>query len=102
MLVGLPFHQAVGTSLVVIAMNSLAGFLGHLGGIPLDYTLIMTFVLAGLAGTFGGSYLAHRLNANHLRRVFALFVILLALFLLADNLPKLMKTLPTTSTAALH
>lgn len=102
MLVGLPFHQAVGTSLVVIAMNSVAGFVGHLGGIPLDYTLIVTFVAAGLAGTFSGSHLAQRLNANHLRRVFAVFVILLALFLLADNLPKLMTALPVVSTASLR
>ena len=31
MLVGLPIRQAIGTSLIIIAMNSLAGVLGHLG-----------------------------------------------------------------------
>ncbi|NWG15642.1 MAG: sulfite exporter TauE/SafE family protein [Chloroflexi bacterium] len=89
MLVGLPFHQAVGTSLVVIAMNSLAGFLGHVSGVPLDITLIAIFVLAGLAGTFAGAQMAKHLNPGHLRRVFAVFVIALAIFLLYDNLPKL-------------
>lgn len=89
MLVGLPFHQAVGTSLLVIAMNSLAGFLGHLNGAILDMTVIVLFVITGLGGTLAGTKLAHRLDAAVLRRVFAIFVIGLALFLLYDNLPKL-------------
>lgn len=40
MFVGLPMRQAVGTSLVVIAMNSLAGFLGHLGGPAIDLQVV--------------------------------------------------------------
>ncbi|MEZ4518017.1 MAG: sulfite exporter TauE/SafE family protein [Chloroflexota bacterium] len=89
MLLGLPMQQAIGTSLVVIAMNSLAGFAGHWGDATLDITSLIVFVAAGLAGTFAGARLAKKLPAEHLRRVFAIFVIGLALFLLADNLPKL-------------
>lgn len=89
MLVGLPMQQAVGTSLVVIAMNSLAGFMGHMGDGALDVTALVVFVVAGLAGTFTGARLAHRLPAARLRQLFAVFVIVLALFLLYDNLPKL-------------
>ena len=89
MLVGLSMPQAVGTSLVVIAMNSLAGFLGHVGDGVLDVPSLVVFVAAGLAGTFAGARLAHRLPAARLRQAFAGFVIVLALFLLVDNLPKL-------------
>lgn len=89
MLVGLPMQQAVGTSLVVIAMNSLAGFAGHLGDGALDMRALLVFVSAGLAGTFAGARLAHRLPAARLRQLFAVFVIALAIFLLIDNLPKL-------------
>ena len=45
--------------------------------------------ISGLAGTFAGARLAHRLPAARLRQAFAGFVIVLALFLLYDNLPKL-------------
>lgn len=90
MLVGLPIRQAVGTSLVVIAMNSLAGFLGHLGGPPLDFGLIAAFVITGLAGTFAGARLTRWIQPVYLRRIFAMFVMVLAVFLLADNLPKLL------------
>ncbi len=89
MLVGLPMNQAVGTSLVIIAANSAAGLLGHLAGNPLDITLTLVFVSAGLAGTFVGARLASRIPATRLRQAFALFVIVLAVFLLNDNLPKL-------------
>lgn len=89
MLVGLRMQVAVGTSLVVIAMNSLAGLIGHLGGEPLNLILLAIFLLSGLLGTFTGSKIAHRLPARNLQKTFAGFVILLALFLLADNLQKL-------------
>lgn len=89
MLIGLSMKTAIGTSLVIIAMNSLAGLLGHLTGAPLDGGLIVTFVGAGLIGTFAGARLSHRLPPDRLRAAFAVFVIGLALFLLYDNIPKL-------------
>jgi hypothetical protein len=87
MLVGLPMQMAVGTSLIIIAMNSLAGFLGHAGDGTLNMTMTVIFTAAGLVGTFAGAKLNKRLSAGKLQRVFAWFVILLAIFLLYDNLP---------------
>ncbi len=58
MLVGLPVQMAVGTSLVVIAMNSLAGFLGHIGLGSFDLFLTLIFASAGLVGTFAGTKLS--------------------------------------------
>lgn len=89
MLVGLPIRQAVGTSLVIIAMNSAAGFLGHIGG-AFDLHVTLLFIAGGLVGSFVGARLASRLDANHLRRLFALFVLVLGTLLLFDNLPKLL------------
>lgn len=97
MLVGLPMRQAVGTSLVIIAMNSLAGLLGHLNQTAIDYVTVALFVVAGLAGTFLGVSLTKVIRAEQLRRLFAGFVILLALFLLYDNLPKLYGSAATFS-----
>jgi uncharacterized membrane protein YfcA len=90
MLVGMPMHRAVGTSLVVIAMNSVAGFFGHLSGVSLDVPLITAFIVAGVVGTFAGSRLNKHFDARLLRKVFAIFVIGLAIFLLYDNLPKIL------------
>ncbi len=90
MLLGLPMRQAVGTSLVIIAMNSAAGLLGHLGKTALDVGMIATFVGAGLLGTVIGAGLTGKLKPDQLRRAFALFVIGLAAVLLIDNLSKLL------------
>lgn len=89
MLVGLPMQMAVGTSLVIIAMNSLAGLAGHIGEGTFQPWLILVFTISGLAGTFAGSRLAKYLPAKKLQTVFAVFVILLAIFLLADNIQKI-------------
>lgn len=90
MLVGLPIRQAVGTSLVVIAMNSLAGLLGHLTGATFDMTIITIFVVAGFVGVFAGARLGRILKPDQLRTSFAVFVMVLAVFLLVDNVGKLM------------
>ena len=88
MLVGLPMRQAVGTSLVIIAMNSMAGFLGHLDGPPIDLFVVAIFVTAGLMGALMGARLTRFVKPEHLRKGFAAFVIGLAIFLLVDNLNK--------------
>lgn len=88
MLVGLPMQMSVGTSLVVIAMNSVAGFLGHIGRGSFDLILTLIFASAGLAGTFVGTKLSSQIPSSKLQKAFAGFVTLLALFLLYDNLPK--------------
>jgi uncharacterized membrane protein YfcA len=89
MLVGLPMDQAVATSLVIIVANSFAGLMGHLSTGTIDVSLTVIFILAGIVGTLLGTRLAHRLSAQWLRHIFALFVIILGIFLLIDNLPKL-------------
>lgn len=90
MFVGLPMKQAVGTSLMVIAATSLAGLLGHLNGEPLDVALMVIFGTAGIMGIWAGTRLGHRVPADRLRQGFAVFVIALAIFLLADNLLRLL------------
>ncbi|MCS7088690.1 MAG: sulfite exporter TauE/SafE family protein [Thermoflexales bacterium] len=90
LLVGLPMKQAVGTSLIVITMNSAAGFLGHLASANLDVVTTGVFVVAGFVGAFVGARLVQRLSAHTLRQVFALFVVGLGLFLLGDNVRHLL------------
>ena len=89
MLVGLPIQVAVGTSLVVITMNSVAGFVGHARGGSFDPIMVLVCVAAGRAGTFAGVKLSTRLSSSKLQKAFAGFVIVLSFFLLYDNLPKI-------------
>jgi len=88
--IGLPITQAIGTSLIVIAANSLVGFVGHLQGGMCDLTLTLVFSAAGMVGAWIGVRLSRRMSPETLRRAFAIFVLLLAIGLLYDNLPRLL------------
>ncbi len=79
---GLPMHLAIGTSLLVIALKSAAGFVGYLSHVSVDYTLAGVVTGSAVAGSFLGSWLAHRLHPRHLRKGFAWFVIAMAFYIL--------------------
>jgi hypothetical protein len=84
---GLAMPEAVGTSLLVIALQSFAGFAGHAGHVHLDWTLTAVVSASAVAGSFAGARLGRGLSPDALRRGFAWFVLAMALFLLAKQLP---------------
>lgn len=79
---GLPLPAAVGTSLVVIVLNTLAGFSGYAGHVRLNYPLVAAVAACAIAGSFAGTYLAHRVDPASLRRAFAGFVLAMATLIL--------------------
>ncbi len=85
---GVPMREAVGTSLLVIAMKSFAAFAGHAGSIEIDYGLAAMITVAAILGSFGGAALAGRVPQDLLRRGFAWFVVVMAVFLLAQEVPR--------------
>lgn len=82
---GLAMKEAVGTSLLVIAINCTAGLLGHWhhGGFDVRLTLLVTVVAA--VGTLVGTRLAASASPAHLRSSFAVVVLGVAVFLLVKN-----------------
>ena len=90
---GLPMLRAVGTSLFLIAMNSCTGFLEHLEvldslGLALDWQLIAVFASVGVLGSLAGRALGARLPQQKLRRLFALFLVLVAGWILTQSWPR--------------
>jgi uncharacterized protein len=85
---GLDMRDAVGTSLLVIAMKSFAGFAGYLSSTPIDWTLAAMVTLAAVVGSFGGARLAGKVPPALLRRGFAWFVVVMAVFILSQEVPK--------------
>ena len=72
---GLGMRAAVGTSLLVIAINSVAGFVGHLDTGGLNLGLVVTLTVAAVMGGVIGERVARSLSVDKLRRGFAFFVI---------------------------
>ena len=79
---GLPMPAAIGTSLLVIVLNSLAGFAGHATQVPVDYGLIAAIAGCAIAGSYAGSRLSRLVPPASLRRVFAGFVLVMAAVIL--------------------
>jgi uncharacterized membrane protein YfcA len=74
---GLPISQAVGTSLLVIVLKSVSGFLGYAQHVEIDpFTTIGVSTLA-MVGSLVGSRLATRIDPQSLQQVFAAFVLLM-------------------------
>ena len=83
---GLPMRTAVGTSLLVIALKSFAGFAGHLGHVQVDYQLAGGVAGAAVLGSVLGVALASRVPPVALRKGFAGFVLVMAAFVLYQQL----------------
>jgi uncharacterized membrane protein YfcA len=79
-LLGLPMATAVATSLVVISVNSAAGFIAHVGPVVIDYRITATFTVAAVVGSLLAGRAASRLPADRLRRWFAYLVLAVALY----------------------
>lgn len=91
---GLTMHQAVGTSLAIIALKSITGFYKYLdvlsqADLSVSWGVVYLFVALGVAGSFAGGAIAHRLPQSVLRRVFALLLIGMGLFIVTSSVASL-------------
>lgn len=82
LLARVPMKRAVGTSLLIIAMNSATGFLGYLGQVAVDWRAMLGFTTVAVAGTVAGSRLVGFVSPHQLRRGFGLLLVGMALFIL--------------------
>ncbi len=86
-LFGLHVKEAIGTSLTIIAINSLVGFSGDISsGITLDWHLLSLFIGMTLLGMLIGTSLAKYLKAENLKKIFAVFTLLIGLLIFAEKL----------------
>ena len=75
---GLPMATAVGTSLLVVAINSAAGFAAHVGQATLDVPVTLAFTAAAVVSAFAAGRLGTRTDTDRLRRWFAWLVLTVA------------------------
>ncbi|ESU28483.1 hypothetical protein FLJC2902T_18500 [Flavobacterium limnosediminis JC2902] len=85
----LPMRNAVATSLFIIALNSLIGFIGDIQTLEIDWRFLISFTSLSVIGIFIGIYLNKFLNEAQLKKGFGYFVLLMALFILSKEFLKL-------------
>jgi uncharacterized membrane protein YfcA len=82
---GLPMPIAVGTSLVVIAMKSFAGFAGYLTSVTIDWRLAGMVTAAAVVGALVGARLTALVNPDSLRKAFGWFVLVMSSVILFEE-----------------
>lgn len=87
LLAHMPMKLAVGTSLFIIAAKSLIGFTGDLhNNSSVDWTLLISFTMAAVAGIFAGNYFAKFLSGDKLKTWFGWFVLVMGIYIIIKEL----------------
>ena len=87
---GLPMHLAIGTSLAIIALKSISGFYKYIdvlaeAGQSMNWDLILLFGAIGVVGSFAGKKVGERISQERLKKGFAVFLVLMGVFILWQN-----------------
>lgn len=84
--IGIPVHFAVATSLLTIIPTSITGAATHtaLGNISLSYVVV--YGAGAVFGAFAGAFIAPRIHADHIKKVFGILLIGIALLMIQQKI----------------
>ena len=90
LLCGLPMHLAIGTSLLIIAVKSIAGFVKYIdvmeaAGLSIHWDLVLIFSAIGIVGSVIGGRVGRYVPQARLKRGFAVFLVLMGVVILGQN-----------------
>ena len=85
-LVHLPMKKAVGTSLLIIALNSLAGFIGDAGHFQTNWLLLLSISAIAITGVFAGGLLRNTVDGVKLKKVFGWFVLIMGVYIIIKEI----------------
>ena len=83
----LPMKQAIGTSLFIIAINAIIGFIGDLvNHVSLNFQFLLPFTTIAIIGIFVGTYLSKKIDGNKLKPAFGWFVLVTGIFIIIKEI----------------
>ncbi len=85
LLMKLPMKQTVGTSLLIISLNSLIGFAGDIGRHSIDWKLVNVITIIASTGVFLGGLLTQKIDGSGLKKAFGWFVLIMGIFILTKE-----------------
>lgn len=86
LLAKLPMKKAVATSLLIIAIKSLIGFIGDVENLEIDWTFLMSFTAVSVVGIFLGIFLNKFIDGKKLKKGFGWFVLLMGIYIIGKEL----------------
>ena len=88
---GFTMPEAVGTSLLVIAVNSTVALTTRLPGGSIEWNVVLPFTIASLIGVFVGSRLASTRDPSFLQKWFIGFLVVIAIYTAASSIVALVQ-----------
>lgn len=83
----LPMKQAVGTSLLIIFINSSIGFVGDLYlGTPINYIFLLTISSIAFIGMLIGTQLSKKIDGNKLKPIFGWFILVMGIYIIIKEI----------------
>lgn len=82
LLAKLPMKKAVATSLMIIAVKSLIGFIGDVENLAIDWSFLLSFTTLSIVGIFFGIYLNKFIDGKKLKSAFGWFVLLMGIYII--------------------
>lgn len=86
LLAKLPMKKAVATSLLIIAIKSLIGFVGDLQVLDIDWAFLLIFAALSVGGIFVGVWLNQIVPGKKLKKGFGWFVLVMGVFIVLREL----------------
>ncbi len=86
MLLGINMKKAVATSLFIISMNSILGFLSTMKMVKHDWNFLLIFTALSVVGIFIGIYFAKKIDGRKLKPAFGWFVLIMGLFIIIKEI----------------
>jgi uncharacterized membrane protein YfcA len=82
----MPMKTAVGTSLLIIALNSLIGFTGDLGHASINWKFLIILTVIAVTGIFIGGILSKKIPGQKLKKGFGWFVLVMGIYIIVKEL----------------
>lgn len=82
LLLNMPMKKAVGTSLLIIALNSLIGFTGDLGQVEINWQMLLILTAISISGILIGSWMSKSIPGAKLKKGFGWFVLIMGVYIL--------------------
>ena len=86
LLAKLPMKRAVATSLFIIAIKSLIGFIGDIQNLDIDWTFLLSFTAVSIIGIFIGIWLNRFIDGKKLKKAFGWFVLVMGFYIIYKEL----------------
>lgn len=84
-LLRLPIKVAIGTSLIIIALNSLTGFAFSVGQAQINWSFLFTITSIAILGIFIGSFLSTKIDGRKLKPAFGWFVLAMGIYIIVKE-----------------